>query len=85
MLCQRFFEDFAVTVVVFNCANFGDATEALEGAQVGLVYVGEVGIGDDDVGQSLDVAQTVGKSGVSGMEGGRGGYEQYLVGSSRRQ
>lgn len=28
--------------------------------------MGEVGVGDDDVGECLDIAQTVGKSGLSG-------------------
>jgi hypothetical protein len=71
MLCQRFLEDLAVAVIVFDCANLGDATEALEGAQVGFVYMGEVGIGDDNVGQSLDVAQPMGKPGQSETKGGR--------------
>jgi hypothetical protein len=59
MLTQRLFQHLAVLVVVVKGANFGDATETLKGAQVQLVDVGEVRVGDDDVRQRLDVAQTV--------------------------
>jgi hypothetical protein len=64
----------------------GHATEALKGSQVRLVYVGEVRVGHDDVGQRLDVAQTVGKP--VGIQHGAGSLHIlsiYLVGSSRRQ
>jgi hypothetical protein len=60
MLPQRLFQHLAVLVVVIERANFWDATEALKGAQVQLVDVGEVRVGDDDIRQRLDVTQTVG-------------------------
>jgi hypothetical protein len=85
VLCQCLFQNLAVAIVVLDCANLGDATEALKGAQVGLVYMGEVGVGDDNVGQGLDIAQTVGKSRVSGLQARVHLRGQYLVGSSRRQ
>jgi hypothetical protein len=84
MFRQCLFEHLAVAVIVVDGADLGDSAKALKGAQVRFVYVGEVGIGDDDVGQGLDIAQAVGKSGLSEMMIGDAGG-QYLVGSSRRQ
>jgi hypothetical protein len=85
MLRQCLFQDLAVAIVVLDCTNLGDATEALKGAQVGFVDMGEVGVGDDDVGQGLDIAQTVGKSRRSETQPRGHVQGQYLVGSSRRQ
>jgi hypothetical protein len=85
MLGQCLFQNLAVAIVVLDCANLGDATEALKGAQVGLVYMGKVGVGDDNVGQGLDIAQTVGKSRMLEMQARVHFQGQYLVGSSRRQ
>ena len=63
MLGQGLVEHLAVSLVVLKRADGGNATEAFEGTQVELVNVGQVGIGNDDVGQRLDIAQTVGKPG----------------------
>jgi hypothetical protein len=62
VLGQRLLQHLAVLFVVFKRLDLGHATEALKGAQVRLVYVGEMRVGYHDVGQRLDVAQTVCKS-----------------------
>jgi hypothetical protein len=83
---QRLLQQLAVLFVVVERLDLGHATEALKGSQVRLVYVGEVRVGHDDVGQRLDVAQTVGKP--VGIQHGAGSLHIlsiYLVGSSRRQ
>jgi hypothetical protein len=61
MFGQRLLQHLAVLFVVLERLDLGHATEALKGSQVRLVYVGEVRVGHDDIGQRLDIAQTVGK------------------------
>ena len=57
--------------------------EALKGTQVQLVDMGEVGVGDNDVGQRLDVAQTMGYP--TGRELGHYGCQKTGIGSPRGQ
>ena len=56
MLSQRLPQHLAVILIVVKGADFGDTAKALESSEIQFVYVGEVGISDDDVGQGLDVA-----------------------------
>ena len=63
MLRQRFLQYLAVPLIIVQGANFRDTTKALEGTQILLVYVGEVRVCDDNVGQRLDVAQAMGYPG----------------------
>lgn len=62
MLLERLLQDLAILVVVLERADLGHAAESLKGAQVQLVDMGEVRVGDDDIGQRLDVTQAVGDS-----------------------
>lgn len=59
VLRQRLLQHLAVFLVVLEGANFRHASKALKRAQVGLVDMGEVGIGYYHVWQRLDVAQPV--------------------------
>lgn len=63
MFGQGVLQDVAVAVVVVEGLDDGDAAKALKSAQVALVDVGKVGVGDNDVGERLDVAQAVGEAG----------------------
>lgn len=60
MFLERLFQQFTEGIIVFQGSNLFDAAEALEGSMVQLVDVGEMGIGHDDVGKRLDVAESVG-------------------------
>jgi hypothetical protein len=61
MLSQRLFQHLAVLVIVLQRSYFGHAAKALESSQVRLVDMGEMGVGDDDIWEGLDIAQTVRK------------------------
>jgi hypothetical protein len=56
MLGQRLLQDLAVFVIVLQRSYLRYATEALEGSQVRLVDVGEMGVGDDNIWEGLDIA-----------------------------
>lgn len=62
VLGQGLLQHLAVLLVVLERANLGHAAKALKGAQVRLVHMGEMRVGDDDVGQSLDVTKAVRQS-----------------------
>ena len=90
MFSQRLLQDLAVVVIVVERADLWDAAKALKGTQIQLVDVGEVRVGDDDIGQRLDIAQTVGyptRLQLVSHEARetRDGRVCYLVGSSSRQ
>lgn len=86
VLGQRLLEHLAILVIVLQRAYFGYATKALKGAQVGFVDMGKMGIGDDDVGQGLDIAKTMGEPAESQQDVLAGRAPWYdLVGSSNLQ
>jgi hypothetical protein len=64
MLFERLFQYFAIAIIVIQRPDLLDTTEALKGSMIELVDVGEVRVGDDDIGESLDVAQTMGYPGL---------------------
>jgi hypothetical protein len=61
MLSQRLLQHLAVLVIVLQRSYFRYAAKALECSQVRLVNMGEMGVGDDDIWEGLDIAQTVRK------------------------
>lgn len=64
MLSESLLEYLAVLVVVLERAYLGDATKTLKGSQIQLVDMSKVRIGDDNIGQSLDIAEAMGKPGA---------------------
>jgi hypothetical protein len=64
VLGERLLQQLAVVVIVLERPDLLYAAEALEGSVVELVDVSEVGVGDDDIGEGLDVAQTMGYPGL---------------------
>lgn len=85
MLLQGLLQYLAVLVIVFDRSNLGDATKALESLQVRFVHVGEVGVRNDNIGESLNVAQAVCKSTSFSKSYCITVDVWYLVGSSSRQ
>lgn len=85
MFLQGLLQNFAVPVIIFDGSNFGDTAKALESLQVGFVHVGEVGVRNDDIGESLNIAQTVCESGSFSRNHSISIDDRYLVGSSSRQ
>lgn len=86
MLGQGFFQQLTVTLIVLEGPDFGHATEALKGTQIQLVDMGKVRVGNDDVGQRLDVTEAMGKP-VECQQSGRKSRAEGidLFGSSSRQ
>lgn len=85
MLGQSLLENLAVLVIVLQCAYLGYATKALKGSKIRLVDMGEMGVGDDDIGQGLDVSEAMGQSAADQQGFVRAKTPCYLVGSSSLQ
>ena len=59
MLLERLLQHLAVLVIVFQRPYFGNAAKALECSEIEFIYMGEVGVRDDHVGECLDVTEPV--------------------------
>lgn len=62
MLSQHFFESLTEHIIVLQASNLRDYPELLKGFVVEFVYKGDMGVGNHNVGQLLDVPQTMGET-----------------------
>jgi hypothetical protein len=86
MFIERLFQHLAVSVIVLERTDLLDTAKSLEGSEVQLVDVGEVGIRNDYIGQRLNVPEAVGyPAGLQCLDREKKCAVSHLVGSSRRQ
>lgn len=59
MLPQSLIHHLAIAIILFEGFYRWDSPKSLEGLKVEIVYVGDVGVGDDHVGECLHITQSM--------------------------
>lgn len=69
MLLEHFAQDITEAIIIFQAADLGDHSKSLKSFIVQFVYEGEVWVGDNHIGQLLDISQTVRKTAMVPLAG----------------